>query len=102
MEVRIKYEIASRSTISSISFNSVYNILAVTADGNDTTNFFTVDSSTLKLVPKFNGESKPPASGCVSWSPNGHYIIVANLKVEIWKFDGNRLTPIRIVNEGFV
>jgi len=24
------------------------------------------------------------------------------VKVEIWKFDGNRLSPVRIVNEGFV
>jgi hypothetical protein len=50
------------------------------ADGNDTASFFSL-SPELSLMPRFSGESKPPSSGNITWSPNGLYVIVANVKV---------------------
>lgn len=99
MEVRIKYELASKATISNISYNPVFGVLAVIADGNDTVTFFSLSSMTeMKLMPRMNGESRPPSSGTVSWSPNGKIIAVANTKVELWAFDGQRLAPIKAIN----
>lgn len=43
MEVTIKYQVINKSTISSMSYNQHYNILATVADGNDTATFYTLD-----------------------------------------------------------
>lgn len=43
MEVTIKYQVINKSTISSMSYNHHYNILATVADGNDTATFYTLD-----------------------------------------------------------
>jgi hypothetical protein len=40
MEVRLKYELISKATISCISYNTQYNILATVAHGNDTAKFY--------------------------------------------------------------
>lgn len=55
MEVRIKYELVSRSTISSISFNHQFGVLSVVADGNDTAAFFSMEPNELGLTNKFGG-----------------------------------------------
>jgi hypothetical protein len=54
MEVRVKNEIVSKASISSISYNQHYNLLAVVADGNDTASFF-VPTADLSLKPCFAG-----------------------------------------------
>ena len=43
MEVTLKYELINRHTINSISYNSRYNILGITGNGNDTASFFAVE-----------------------------------------------------------
>ena len=55
MEVRVKYELVSRSTISSISYNQQFGILSVVADGNDTAAFFSVETNELALANRFSG-----------------------------------------------
>ena len=54
MEVRVRYELVSRSTISTISYNHQFGILALVADGNDTASFFTLGAD-LSLIPRFSG-----------------------------------------------
>jgi len=54
MEVRLKYEIVSKATISSISYCQHFNLLAAVADGNDTASFF-VPCPELALKPCFAG-----------------------------------------------
>lgn len=81
MEVRLKYEVVSRATISGMSYNHQCGILTVVADGNDTASFFSPSAPDMNLIPRFQGESKPPSLGCISWSPNGVMIAVANIKV---------------------
>lgn len=58
MEVRVKYEIVSKSTLSFISYNHHFSILALVANGNDTATFFSV-ARELALTPKFQMESRP-------------------------------------------
>lgn len=81
MEVRVKYQVISRATISSISYSHQCGILTVVADGNDTASFFSASLPDMNLITRFQGESKPPSLGCISWSPNGLMIAVANVKV---------------------
>lgn len=47
MEVRANYQLLSKATISSISYNPQYDLLALIADGNDTVTFFSLSSSHL-------------------------------------------------------
>ncbi len=54
MEVRVKYELLSKATISSIAYNPQCNLLAAVADGIDTALFFT-PTGQLDLVPRFAG-----------------------------------------------
>lgn len=42
MEVRVKYEVISKATISSISYNHQCDLLALVAEGNDTASFFSL------------------------------------------------------------
>lgn len=103
MEVRIKYQLLSKATISSISYNSVYGVLGLAADGNDTATFFSPSGTNdLRLSPRLSAESRPPSSGCISWSPNGKLVAVANTKVQLWVFDGVKMAPLRVINQGYI
>lgn len=80
MEVSVRYHLVSKSTISALSLNPQLPLLALTAFGSDTATFFT-PSFDSTLVPRFVGESRPPSSACISWSPNGKLVAVAGVKV---------------------
>lgn len=54
MEVRVRYEVVSRATISCISYNHQYDLLGLVADGNDTASFFSPQPD-LSLIPRFTG-----------------------------------------------
>lgn len=80
MEVTAKYELLSKATISSISYNSHHGILALIADGNDTVAFFSL-SPHSHFTPILTTDTRPPSARSVSWSPNGRFIAVVNIKV---------------------
>lgn len=101
MEVFARYQLLSKCTITAMSFNPNHSLLALTADGNDTATFF-MPGADLSLIPKFVNESRPSSLACIAWSPNGRYIGVAGSKIEVWKFENMKLSPIGTFQEGFV
>jgi hypothetical protein len=52
MEVRVKYQVISKATITNLSFNHKFNLIGVVADGSDTATFYTI-SPDLSLYPRF-------------------------------------------------
>jgi|688.fasta_scaffold396045_2 hypothetical protein len=52
MEVRVKYQVISKATISSLSFNHKFNLIGAVADGSDTATFYTIGPD-LSLYPRF-------------------------------------------------
>lgn len=100
MDLKVKSHILSKYFISKIALNHPHNILAVLVDSADTLSFFHLAPSP---TPIFQGMSKPSGKkNCLAWSNDGTYLALGSNNLELWKFDGKKMVPIKNYSEDFL
>lgn len=99
MDLTVKSHILSRNFISKISLNIPYNILAVIVESADTVIFFHLQIKPTELLEIFQGTSKPAGNkSSLAWSNDGNYLALGSTHLELWKFDGKKIVPVKNFN----
>lgn len=100
MDLKVKSHTLSKYFISKIALNTPHNILAVLVDSADTLSFFHLSP---EPTPIFQGMSKPSGKkNCLAWSNDGTYLALGSNNLELWKFDGKKMVPIKNYSEDFL
>ena len=100
MNLKSKSHILGKHFVSKFSLNTKHNILAVYVDSADTVSFYHLANSQPQEI--FQGMSKPSGKkSALAWSNDGAYLALGSNNLEIWKFDGKKMTPVKNYSEDF-
>ena len=96
MQLSVCNHLLNRQFINKISFNPIHNILAAIVDTSDTILFYHYQTSPTSFIEIFQGTSRPSGKKTsLSWSSDGVYLALGAANLEIWKFDGKKISPFR-------
>lgn len=99
MDLTVKSQVLSRNFISKISLNVPYSIIAAIVESADTLAFFHLQIKPTELVEIFQGMSKPAGKkSSLAWSNDGNYLALGSSHLELWKFDGQKIVPLKNFN----
>jgi WD40 repeat protein len=103
MDLSIRNYVLSKQFISKIAFNSTHNILAAIVDAADTIAFYHCHPQLHTIQEIFQGTSKPSGKKTsLAWSNDGQYLALGSGQLELWKFDGKKILPVKTYTEDFI
>jgi WD40 repeat protein len=102
MDLKAQSHILGRHFVTKIALNHPYQLLAAAIDSSDTLAFF-------RLLPNsppeevFQGMSKPSGKkSALAWSNDGNHLALGSSNLELWRFDGKKMVPLKTFSEDFV
>jgi len=103
MNLTIHNHLLSKQFLSNMAYNTTHNILAAIVDATDTIAFYHFHPQHHTIQEIFQGTSKPSGKKTsLAWSHDGQYLALGSGQLELWKFDGKKLIPLKNYTEDFI